>query len=400
MTNPDSGDDVDPLDDVSIDAADDTDIDIEDGLDADADTERDGVLAEFELPEFELPFGDTDDTDTERDGDGVLGGFDVSASWLPFSDSADDGETSRGVAETARDAYAAMKPHLHTAKTTLQDGWETYNSYSTGTQAKLAVGVVLVAVLVTVIAAGWLPTVSMVVSAGVLLGALAAGLLLIPGLAWLVNSATIARILWTIASLTQGGMILRHEDSGEYQTYAPHRDDDDGVYIETSDGRRVEIATPTGHWFRLGKKRFGVTYQKTREMYGDLVADLDTASDGEEMASDREAYADGGHAPAARLDIVRGGYRAFTPFTGYLFGDNGGDGAGKTQGEDGWVLRADTAAARKRGAGGRRQAGKAKEQTLKEHGGNNADLAGKWFYIAFMGSLLLGTLSGYLAGGM
>lgn len=396
--------DKDPLDD-DRDALDEDldalDADLDDATsldhdDSDGDSE-DGLIPAFDIPEFDLPFGSDSNDDGEAEDEDAGPGL--------LEHAHDAGET---LAEYARTAWAASKPILQTAYTTGREGWQSYREdYSLTAQVKLGVGVTVILLVAAAILFGWVPSAHTVFVASLMLGALAAGLTIIPGSVFLLSKSlpasmrgVLARILWTIATLTQGGLILRHEDTGEYQTYAPIFEDD-GMYIETDDGQRVKVGTPTGHWFRLGKKKFGISYEKTPEMMGDLAADFD-----EEYIADaspesaQEAYADGGHHHVALLDMERGDYNAFTPYTDYLLGDGDGDGGEKTQGEDGWILRADKAVTRKRGAGGRRQAGKAKEQTLKEHGGNNADLGGKWFYLALMGAMVIGSLSGYLAGGM
>lgn len=296
----------------------------------------------------------------------------------------------------AQGAWSRAKPILHDAAQRARDHAQGADEDLSGTQKRrLAAGVGTLTVFGGGLAVFGSPSVGTLLYGTIMLVALAAGLFGIPAFVFLFSKSlpgsmrgVLARILWTIATLTQGGQILRHEENGEYQVYAPQRADDGTVYIKTDDGERVEISEPSGHWFRLGKKQFGITYEKTKAMYGDLLADFDEEYIAEDAPrEDREAYADGGH--IALLDMVRGGYQVFTPFAD---SDN--------PNEDGWILRADKAATRKRGAGGRGQAGKAKEQTLKEHGGNTAAIAGKWFYIAMMGALVFGTASGYLAGGM
>lgn len=300
-----------------------------------------------------------------------------------------------------RAGWESLKPQLVDAGERGREAWTRYRAQPLPKQAKIGVGVLLAILVAAAALFGWVPTTQTAIFGTAMIGAFAAGLLGIPGFIFLFGKSlpaglrgVLTRILWTIATLAQGGQILRHNENGEYRTYAPERDADGTVYIQADNGERVDIETPGGHWFRLGKKQFGITYQKTEAMFGDLLANFDKEHIAESTPEgDRRAYADGGHGRVALLDMVRGGYQAFTQYTGYLSTE-------KTQGEDGWVLRADKAASRKRGAGGRGQAGKAKEQTLKEHGGNTAAIQSKWFYIAFLGALLVGALSAYLAVGL
>lgn len=233
---------------------------------------------------------------------------------------------------------------------------------TSGTAKSIYAGVAVASVLVGVL---W--GLVQLVGAGataIYVGALLAGLAWLPAIWYVVGKelprgwrGTVSRILWTIGSLIHGPYAADWKASGRVEL-VPADPERDRVYV---DGEWEDV-DPDGNWSRLGKQRFLVTYEKTP-----------AAFDGTTVTEDDQTA---------------------TPI--YL-GTRGGEPVGtmvRSTATD-IVVDLGRVASRWRGAAGGALADAAKKDALLEFGGQ-LDISTRWLVLGILGSLALGTISGYV----
>lgn len=180
----------------------------------------------------------------------------------------------------------------------------------------------------------------------------------------------LARILWTIGALIHGPFVFFERDDGRVELVRA-RPDEDEIKV---DGEWIDIDSDGG-WSYLGKTRFGIAWEPTRDAFDETLADFgDVRADG--SGEEGEAW--------RVLGQKRGGYRAVTAFRSHA---------------EGWVVNIARVAARLRGAAGGSIADNAKRQALRDHGAGMA-MGTKAVVYGILASLLLGALSGYVMFGL
>lgn len=196
-------------------------------------------------------------------------------------------------------------------------------------------------------------------------GALLVGVGWLPGIWYVVGKelprgwrGTIGRILWTIGALIHGPYAAYWRTSGRVET-VPADPKRDRISV---DGEWVDV-DPDGNWSRLGKQRFLVTYEKDEEAFaGVAVTDGGATGEGPTYLGQR------GGRPVATAIKTRA---------------------------DNLVVDLGRVVARWRGAAGGVLADAAKKDALIQHGGQ-VDISTRWLIMGILGSLALGTISGYV----
>jgi hypothetical protein len=210
---------------------------------------------------------------------------------------------------------------------------------------------------------------------GWILGGLVVGFLLLPALAFLLGKSmalvTFSRILFTIQQLATGGTVLneRGDGNGYEQRVVEDRDGEAHMFTRTGDWEAI----PNADWYRLGKKRFGITFDKPSNRLQQLETDP-------EDSDDLGVMPDGGMIFPDR----RAGFREWTPFTGS---------------EDGFVCTLSQVVDRLHGRGGTEGSKVAKDVALAKYGGDN-DIANKVIIAGGLAFFIAGALMAFFMFGL
>lgn len=208
----------------------------------------------------------------------------------------------------------------------------------------------------------------------VILAATILGAGLVPFAVYLISPSlgpgmrgVLARIIWTIGALTHGPYAIRQEENLSYEVY-PADPEETRIYV---DGEWQDV-NPDSNWSYLGKQDILITWKKSREMLGDLVADLNGV----------EVQADGGghEVHPYRLGIRPGGVEAASKYASHAAG---------------FVVEIPRVVRRWRRAAGSDIADEGKKQAMKDHGGDS-NMSNKMLVVGTVLCLALGAVTGWL----
>lgn len=198
---------------------------------------------------------------------------------------------------------------------------------------------------------------------------------LLPGLIWFRavpgNRAKsfFAKIFWLLGALTLGGYgyVLDKREDGGYELNVVVKKKDQTYVVRDGDIHPLED-DPT-NWSRLGMRRFGVTYEKTKKALSDVTPSTEIQNDA--------AEADGGE--VLILDNERGGHPEVVP----------------SADKQGHLISLSRVASLMKGGGGAELALIAGEQALKEHGGDTAGMSNLALILATVIALFGGAAIAY-----
>lgn len=180
--------------------------------------------------------------------------------------------------------------------------------------------------------------------------------LLAPSLPRGVRTA-LGRIIWTMAALINGPYVLRWPDKDGWPDLYPADPDQDAVLV---DGEWREF-DPDGNWSVLGMEPFGITFDKSDEAFGDVIAEPSRGDGGQPVIEYRGGQPVASHVP-----------------------------------DDGFIVDILTVVERAQQAAGTRLNSKGNDEAMREHGGDTAEMSNKQIVIGTLGSMFLGGVFGVL----
>lgn len=212
------------------------------------------------------------------------------------------------------------------------------------------------------------------------LGMFVFGLVLVPGIVFLAapslgtsGRTVLARILFTVSALSAEGTVLYQRASGIYDFLPVVRRDGELVAYDDTEEEFVDADTDVG-WSRLGKRPFGVAWEKTEDAFEGTLFDP--------QSTDAEPIADGGQETVSLLG-KRGGMPIATD----------------AKPDDGFVVDVMQIMKRLEGAATGYAAVEAERSALKEFGGDQSDLQMKWMMLGVLGALISGAVMAYVVMG-
>lgn len=175
--------------------------------------------------------------------------------------------------------------------------------------------------------------------------------------------------------------------------FAPVRDDKPGEYPNgyalLADGTELELGEDQT-WYRLGNRRFGVTFQPDRRVLGDVHVDpSDIELEVVPVDSDdgqKQQYAHAVFGDKGVLRKTRGGFRGYTPFVQVAAAD-------AAEATDGFIVSLSRAVNSLKGGGGVRLSEFTQRMTRMEHGGG-AQMSNRARAVAFTSVILVGAVFG------
>lgn len=224
-----------------------------------------------------------------------------------------------------------------------------------GVLAALAVLALVLSVLV--IAKGLLYTVVVVLAFG-------AGLAIIPLWAYgLLDSipylsAALGKLLLTVGMAAMKTAVLRQRANTSYRIAAAQPEDYE----------------PAGYWNRFALGWLGITYERTRETYGEYVYDQDVSAVADVAGSELP----GQRAPA---DIDRGGHHSYVP---------------TDVDDDSLLVKVGAKLAELRDAGGSASISRQELESLREYAGDSNQHEASTMAAATFAFVVLGALLGYV----
>lgn len=168
----------------------------------------------------------------------------------------------------------------------------------------------------------------------------------------------LGRIIWTMAAVINGPYLLRWPDDDGWPDLYPADPDQNAVLVD-GDWRDFDAS---GNWSVLGMESFGITYDKSDDAFGDVLAD--------------------DHRPDGGLDSQRGG----KPVVGNASGD-------------GYTIDILKVVNRWQAAASTRLNSKGKDEAMQEHGGDTAEMTNKQIVIGTLLSMLLAGVFGIVSFG-
>lgn len=218
-----------------------------------------------------------------------------------------------------------------------------------------------------------------IVLIGVTLVMFLVGLVLVPAFVFFASPSlgtgartVLARILFTVSALTAEGTLLYQRANGIYDFLPVVRRDGELVAYDDTEGEFVEADTDVG-WSRLGKRPFGVEWEKSKDAFEGTLFEPD---------SEGRAVADGGEQ------------------TVELLGDRGGVPiATEDTDADGFVVDVFQIMKRLEGAATGNAAVEAERSALKEFGGDQSQMQMKWMVAGVLGGLVIGGAMAYISMG-
>lgn len=160
-------------------------------------------------------------------------------------------------------------------------------------------------------------------------------------------------------------------------------------YALLADGTKVELDEDQT-WYRLGNRRFGVTFLPDRRVLDDVHVDRDDI-DVEVLAVEdddgEKQYAHAVYGDKGVLKKERAGFRGYTPFVG------------DRADPDGLIVSLSRAINSLRGGGGVRLSEFTERMTRMEHGGGS-QMSNKARAVAFLGTIMIGSVIGVVVLGV